>query len=92
MIGVFNDESYLDKIVYVNEEMNFKIVGISDTSNPSLYVDDQYIMTIIANAEIDSNCPRSLRCFISHQTSLNDFVYVSMTELWRNLENSVELT
>ena len=47
-----------------------KIVGISDTSNPSLYVDDQYIMTIIANAEIDSNCPN---CIPNGGSTIQDY-------------------
>ena len=51
-IGIFNDEYYLDKEIEIANK-TFKIVGITDTSSPVVYLDNSLIIKIINEAKND---------------------------------------
>lgn len=53
MLGVTEVESLLDRTMNIQNMKDFKIVGISDTSNPSIYVSKNLFFDIIYNS-VDS--------------------------------------
>ena len=50
-LGIYTLEDMIGKTIKVNE-LEFKIVGITDTSSPTIYVDNSMILKIIGNSEV----------------------------------------
>lgn len=55
-VGITECEQFLERVVNVDYMDNFKIVGISNTTNPSIYINNGMIINVLANSKNeDSN-------------------------------------
>ncbi|MBE6040978.1 MAG: ABC transporter ATP-binding protein/permease [Clostridiales bacterium] len=52
-IGIDDPEKFLGRRLSVRNLEDFRIVGISDTHSPSMFVDDSQLVYILANADSD---------------------------------------
>lgn len=55
MSGITKIEDMINKKIYVKNMEAFKIVGITDLKNPSIYVDESVMINIIANGTGESS-------------------------------------
>lgn len=49
--GITNINQFLDRVVKVDYMDNFKIVGISSTTNPSIYINNNMIINVLSNSK-----------------------------------------
>lgn len=52
-VGINSPEDFLDRIISIGNIKDYKIVGISNLSSPSIYVDRSEFITIITNSSDD---------------------------------------
>ncbi len=51
--GILSYKDLLNKEIYINNMKPFKVVGFTDTSSPSIYIDNKYFINVLYNTNKD---------------------------------------